>query len=174
MGGRKLLSLLGFPIFIKAAYAHCPLCTVGAAAAAGGAAYFGVSSSIIGIFIGAFAASVGWYAANLIKKQYIPYQRAALVAFSFLTTIIPLLPLLGAQEPLSIFMFGDYGSWFYRTYLVNLFLIGSVIGGLIVCITPWMSRKITELRNGKLIPSQGIILTFSLLAIMSILAEALI
>ena len=59
---------LGF--FSEFVSAHCPLCTAGAAIAAGGAIYLGVSVIVVGLFIGAFAVSTGWWVAKIIKKQY--------------------------------------------------------------------------------------------------------
>ena len=105
---KKLLALALFPnlLFIKSVYAHCPLCTAGAAVAAGGAAWLGISKAAIGIFIGAFAVSTGWWASNLL--------------------------------------------------------------------TPWLSKKITELRNGKMLPYQGIMLTFALLVILSVAVELIL
>ena len=161
---------------VKNAYAHCPLCTVGAAAAAGGAAWLGVSKIVIGIFIGAFAVSIGWWVSNLIKKQYIPFQRLLIILFSFVTTVFPLLGMevMRSNYPFLASFFGDYGSLFNRTYIINLFLIGSVIGGFIVSLTPWLSRKITIVRNGKMLPYQGIMLTFALLIVSSAIIEAII
>jgi hypothetical protein len=148
---------------------------VGAAAAAGGAAWLGVDKAIIGIFLGAFAVSIGWWISGLIKKQYIPFQRGLIIIFSFITTVLPLIPVIGESVyPLYISLFGDYGSLFNRTYVINLFLVGSLFGGLVVCVTPWMSRKITEFRNGKMIPYQGVILTFSILIIISLIIQFLV
>ena len=174
MGKKKLLSFGIFPFLLKIAYAHCPLCTIGAAAAAGTASYFGLNKAIIGIFIGAFAVSIGWYASKLIKRKFIPFQKTLLIIFSFFATIIPLIPLIESSYPFSVFLFGKYGSLFNRTYLLNLFLLGSVIGSFIVSITPWLSEKITRLRYGKFIPFQGILLTFTLLLISSIIVEMII
>lgn len=161
---------------VKSAYAHCPLCTVGAAAAAGGAAWLGVSKIVIGVFIGAFAVSIGWWVSNLIKKQYVPFQRPLIILFSFVTTIFPLLGMevMRSNYPLLVSFFGDYGSLLNRTYILNLFLIGSVIGGFIVSLTPWLSRKITIIRDGKMIPYQGILLTFALLIVSSAIIEVII
>ena len=174
MGKKKLLSFAIFPFLLKIAYAHCPLCTIGAAAAAGTASYFGLNKAIIGIFIGAFAVSIGWYASKLIKRRVIPLQKALLISLSFFATIIPLIPLIESNYPFPVFLFGGYGSLFNRTYLLNLFLLGSIIGGFIVLITPWLSEKITKLRYGKFVPFQGILLTFALLIISSITIELII
>lgn len=175
----RIKKFLGLPLFLalmQSAYAHCPLCTVGAAAAAGGAAWLGVSKIVIGIFIGAFAVSIGWWVSNLIKKQYIPFQKPLIILFSFATTVFPLLGLNVMQSiyPVYVSLAGDYGSLLNRTYILNLFLIGSVIGGFIVSLTPWLSRKITIIRNGKMLPYQGIMLTFILLIISSAIIEAII
>ncbi|MEM3126603.1 MAG: hypothetical protein QW331_00845 [Candidatus Woesearchaeota archaeon] len=162
---KKLLPFLLMPLLLlQNAMAHCPLCVVGAAVAVGGAKYFGVSTIIIGLFTGAFAASVGYWVALLIKKQYLSFQKTAIILFSFLTTIIPLMSMFDSIYPFPVLLFGDYGSLLNRTYLLNVFLVGSTIGGIIVCITPSISRKITAIR-GKLIPFQGVLLTFFLLAI---------
>ena len=93
MGLKKLIAFFPFLLLMQSAYAHCPLCTAGAAFAAGGAAWIGISKAAIGIFIGAFAVSTGWWASNLLKKKYIPFQKPLLILFSFAATIIPLIPL---------------------------------------------------------------------------------
>ncbi len=166
MSLKKLFPLFFFSfLFIREAYAHCPLCTIGAAAAAGGAAYLGVSQIVIGLFIGAFAVSIGWWVSRLIKKKYIPFQKTLIVLFSFFTTILPLLAFMESIYPFYISWAGEYGSLLNRTYILNIFLVGSIIGGIIVCITPWMSSQITKLRHGKMIPFQGVILTLSLLLV---------
>ena len=173
---KKLLSLPLFFVLMQSAYAHCPLCTVGAAAAAGGAAWLGVSKIVIGVFIGAFAVSIGWWVSNLIKRQYIPFQRPLIILFSFATTVFPLLSLevMRSNYPLLITLAGDYGFLLNRTYILNLFFIGSVIGGLLVSITPWLSSRLTMVRHGKMIPYQGIMLTFALLIISSSIIEIII
>ena len=169
---KKLLLMpslaLIFSFFAETVMAHCPLCTMGAAAAAGGASLLGVNNGVIGVFIGAFAVSVGFMVAKALnkrfKKQYIPYQDAAIILFSFATTVIPLMPIIPSIYPVSIFIAGDYGSLLNRTYIINLFLAGSILGGMIMSITPWLSAKITDMRNGRMMmPYQGIILTLLLL-----------
>ncbi len=153
----------------KAAYAHCPLCTVGAAAAAGGAAYLGVSTLVIAIFIGAFAVSIGWWIANALKRQFFPFQKPALILFSFLTTVLPLAPLLSETKALYLPWIGAYG----QTYALNVFYVGALVGGVITSITPWLSKKISSLRGGKLVPFQGILLTLGLLVIVAVMMQVL-
>ncbi len=169
---KKIIPFILF-LFTSVNYvsAHCPLCTAGALVAAGGAAYFGVSNIIIGLFIGAFAVSIGWWVSRLIKKRYIPYQRFIIIALSFITTVIPLLSTLKEFYPLYISMAGDYGSLLNRTYLINLFLVGSIIGGIMVSLTPFVSKLITKLRKGKVLPFQGIIITLLALIIVGIVIQ---
>lgn len=154
--------------------AHCPLCTAGAAVAAGGAVWLGVSKVVVSLFIGAFAVSMGFWFSNVLKKQYIPFQRLIIILASFLLTVIPILPIISSLSPLYISLTGDYGSLLNRTYLLNLSLFGSIFGGLIVCSTPSISNKITKLRKGKIIPFQGVILTFILLLIIGAIIQLII
>lgn len=169
MNTKKIIALPIAALFAaKSAFAHCPLCTMGAATAAAGAAWLGVDKMVIGVFIGAFAVSIGAWIGNAAKKQYIPYQKAALIVLSFLLTVIPLLPVVSDDTPStysSVFISwgGEYGTLFNRTYLINLFLVGSIAGGAIVSATPWLSRRITALRDGNTLPFQGVALTLLLL-----------
>ena len=172
MNKKPIIPSLIFSLFlIKEVHAHCPLCTIGAAAAAGGAAYLGVNNLVIGLFIGAFAVSIGWWFSNLIKKKFIPFQRTAIILLSFLTTILPMLPLMEGIKPLYINITGDYGSLLNRTYIFNTFLVGSIIGGIIVTLTPWLSSKLTTLRKGKMLPYQGTLLTLTLLITIGIIIQ---
>jgi hypothetical protein len=75
------------------------------------------------------------------------------------------MPLLSTVTPLHISLAGDYGSVLNRTYIIDLFILGSIVGGAIVSITPWMSKKLTAIRNGKMLHLQGMILTLTMLII---------
>lgn len=171
----KFLSLFFSAPFIllisKNVYAHCPLCTIGAAAVAGGAAYYGVSPLVIGVFIGGFAVSMGMWISRLIKKRYVPFQRTLIVLFSFFATILPIMAVMKEITPFYISLIGGYGTLLNRTYLINLFFLGSIPGGLIVSATPWISRKITYIRKGKIIPFQGTLLTILFLIIFGALLQ---
>ncbi len=164
---RSLLFLFPLLFFLttKSAAAHCPLCTVGAAAAAGGAAYLGVDPAVIGLFVGAFAVSTGWWVSRLVKKQYLPQQKWLIILISFLLTMIPLMPIISTAYPLYIPWFGSYGSMLNRTYVINPAWITGIMGGLVVSTTPWLSKKISGLREGKVFPFQGVVLTALLLVL---------
>lgn len=172
MDYKKLFSLILLPILsIKGVLAHCPLCTAGAAVAVGGAAWLGVNKVVLSLFVGAFAVSMGWWIGKMIKKNYIPFQRTTLIILSFILTVIPLLPILNLHRPFPVGLFGNYGSIFNRTYMINLSLVGSFFGGFIVMISPKLSKRITELRKGKHINYQTIIVTFLLLIIIGVIVQ---
>ncbi len=175
--GKKLfyfLSLFSF-FFVENVKAHCPLCTVGAVVAAAGAGYLGVNMIVIGLFIGAFAVSLGFWMSKLIKKRYIPAQTFLLVLISFLATILPVMIAMPNQEhevyPLYISIAGDYGGLLNRTYVFSKFLIGSVIGGFIMIFTPRLSRIVTEVRKRKTFPFQGIVITFLTLILFGVILQ---
>lgn len=163
---RKIfLFFLSLIFSAKEAYAHCPLCTAGAVIAAGGAAYLGVKTIVIGLFIGAFGVSMGSWVSKMIKKQYVPYQNFIIIIFSFGTTIIPIAPYFEGFYPFYISLIGEYGSLLNRTYLINSFITGSLIGGALVLITPLLSGKITKFREGRIVPFQGVAITLIVLLI---------
>lgn len=163
-----------FLLSIQVVNAHCPLCTMGAAAVAVGAAWYGVKTVIIGLFIGAFAVSMGYWISNMIKRQFIPFQRSSIILLSFVTTIIPLLSVIKDVTSFYVSFAGDYGSLLNRTYLINIFLVGSIFGGILVVLAPLISNKITQLRNGKILPFQGTILTILMLVVASIILQKVI
>ncbi len=174
----KKLSLAMLPVFsvflTETVSAHCPLCTIGAGVAAAGAVYLGVSKIVVSLFIGAFAVSTGWWVSRMIKKKYIPYQKHFIILASFLLTIIPIMPIMETIKPFYLSLFGGYGTLFNRTYLLNMALFGSILGGGIVYLTPSISSRISKIRGGKIIPFQGVILTLSLLIIVGGIIQLLL
>ena len=171
---KKILFFSFFLLFIKGVQAHCPLCTAGAAIAAGGAAYFGVHNAVIGLLIGAFAISTGLWFSRIIKKKYIPAQKKVIVFLSFVLTLFPILPIINQTYPLYISLFGDYGTLFHRTYVLNISLLTGIFGGTIVSLSPWLSKKVSLLRDGKIFPFQGVILTLILLLITSAILQVVL
>ena len=168
------ISLTGVLSLVSApAYAHCPLCTAGAAAGAGAAALLGITYGTIGIFLGAFATALGLWIARIVKKQYIPAQRTVIFWAVYLSTLVPLVPLLKDYSPLYISWMGEYGGLLHRTYLINWFIIGAVIGTLIVWLAPRLSALIIKWRDGNVIRFQGLILTLLLLVTAGVLMQVL-
>lgn len=163
---------IGFSSFLLPAtvFAHCPLCTAGAGLITLGAYWLGVNGLTIGVFLGAFAVAMGLWIARIIKKKYLIYQDAILGVFSWITTILPLKMLLSDYTSIYINWRGPYGSLLNRTYPINLFLVGSFTGGILIFLTPRLSRFITEYR-GITLPYQGVLLTLALLGIISIITQ---
>ncbi len=164
------IASLFFVFLAENVMAHCPLCTIGAGAAAGAAVWLGVSKVVVALFLGGFAVSMGMWFARIIKKDYIKYQKAVIILAVFLLTFIPLLPIVKAIGPLYLSFIGEYG----KTYAVNYSLVSGLFGGLLVFISPFLNKKIKDKRNGKGIPFQGTIVTLTLLIIAGLLIQFLI
>ena len=160
-----------FLFFPATAKAHCPLCTAGAGFLAIWATYLGVSSYIIGIMIGAFAMALAFWVPRIIKKKYMPYQDIFLMIIIFFSTIIPIMPFIQDYTSFNIYWFGEYGGVFNKTYMVSRFLIGSFIGAFVMFVSPYISKKIIKIRSGKLVPYQGILITFFILLTTSLLFQ---
>ena len=150
--------------------AHCPLCTIGAGAAAGAAVYFGVSKVVVALFLGAFAMSMGLWFSRVVKKKYVPYQKTLIILVVFLTTLIPLMPFFKAIGPLYIPFIGAYGL----TYAVNYSIASSLFGSLIVLMSPLASRQISKFRDGKIVPFQGVMITLLSLLIIGGIIQLLL
>lgn len=162
-----LFPLSVFAVFFpKIALAHCPLCTIGAGALAVLAASLGVSSVVVGVLIGAFALALGLWLSGMVKKDYIPFQKPILALVIFLGTVLPIMPLVQAYGPLYIPFIGEYGT----TYTMNLYIVGIIIGALIMFVAPFISAGITKTRN-KQVPFQGIIITIALLIVTSVVIQ---
>lgn len=163
MKSKIFLGSLILLFLIEEVSAHCPLCTIGAGAAAAGAVWLGVSKVVVALFIGAFAMSMGMWFARILerKKRYIPFQYSLIVIAVFLLTVLPLIPVVRAIGPLYLPFIGAYG----KTYALNYSLVSSLLGGVLVFIAPTISKKITDLRKGKMLPFQGILITFLLLIV---------
>ncbi len=169
MKGKNLF--LFAPIFLATrVMAHCPLCTIGAGAAAGAAVWLGVSKIVVALFIGAFSMSMGMWFAGVVKKKYIPFQNFVIVSLVFFTTLLPILPLFSAIGPLYFSFIGDYGT----TFAVNYSLYTGLLGGLIILVSPSVSKEITKLRKGKHISFQTMILNFVILLAIGVAIQILV
>ena len=181
MGGRKLgfigAIFFSFIFLAETVKAHCPLCTMGAAAAAGGALWLGVNEIIVALFLGGFAMSMGIWSSKIIKKKYFSYQNILIITIVFASTFLPILPLITSEHnvyPIYISIFGNYGSLFNRTYMIYKTLFSGLFGAFLILSSPPLSRQITKLRKGKIIPFQGVALTLLLLIITGGIIQILI
>ncbi len=162
-----ILIFLALPSVVSA---HCPLCTAGAGVLAVGASYLGISTAVVGVFIGAFSLALGLWISRVVKKKYVKYQDQILTMVVFLSTVIPIIPFIREYRPLYVSMMGEYGSLFHNTYTINLYLLGVVAGAVALFISPYISRKITE-KRGNFIPFQGLAITLILLLSASIILQ---
>lgn len=169
----KLLSLpllaSGVTVSVPATtYAHCPLCVGGAGAAAGIAAVFGVTYGAIGVFIGAFSVAMALWVPRFIRKKYFPYQDKIVAALVYTTTLIPLLSPFQDYTSVYVDMGGEYGTITNQTHLIDLFIVGAIVGTAIVLVAPYISRQITAWRAGRLLRFQGLLITFTLLTVAAV------
>ena len=58
---------------------------------------------------------------------------------------------------------GEYG----RTFAIDKFLVGSVIGALALYSAPFLSRKLARLRGDRMLPYQGMMISLALLVVAS-------
>jgi len=157
-------------LLVEEVSAHCPLCTIGAGAAAGAAVWLGVSKIVVALFIGAFAMSMGLWFSRIVKKKYLPFQKTLIVLLVFLTTLVPLIPIFSAIGPLYLPFIGEYG----RTFALDYSIVSSLLGAGLVFISPKVSRKVTLVRDGRMVPFQGVIITFSLLVLSGLIIQVLV
>lgn len=168
----QVFSLLTFNFLFSTgvASAHCPLCTIGAGAVAVGASFLGVKDIVTGIFIGAFATALGLWSAKLIKKQFVRFQNEITTIVIFLLTVLPVSQIVKSYLPLYFDWGGAYGSIFNRTYIFNALFVGSLIGALIMLISPRLSRKLKD-KIGRSFPFQTIAIIFFLLIVTGLILQ---
>ena len=168
----KSIYIIFFILFFMpiTALAHCPLCTAGAGVLAGVASYLGISTIVVGVLVGAFSLALGLWLAGLVRRRFIPYQYPVLVGVVFLLTVLPIAPLIREYRPLYLSMVGEYGTLMHNTYAVNLFLLGSAVGALLLWSAPYMSKALSQMIGRKL-PYQGLGITFGVLIGVSLLFQ---
>ncbi len=164
----SFIGLLALNLLVSTpAHAHCPLCTAGAGVVALGAAKLGVGPMSVGIFLGAFAVALGLWVARFLKKQYVPRQKMVLAILSFATTIFPLQVVLTDYSSVYLPFWGEFG----KTLLINLFVVGGIIGGVLMLLSPYLSRKLALARDGEMYPFQGMVITLVLLGSAAVVIE---
>lgn len=160
-------------LFTMPVRSHCPLCSAGAGGAAGVASALGIGLEIVGVFLGAFGVATGLWMSQYVDKEYVPYQRQFLTLVIYLSFVLPVMPIMNEYSSIYISMAGEYGSALNRTYLVDHFLVGAFLGGVVVASTPHLSRIVSELR-GRTIPFQGLTMTFVLLGVSAAILHVLL
>ncbi len=167
--------LTAFVIVPQKVFAHCPLCTAGAGVIAAVALAIGVKIEVVGILVGAFAAALGFYLANRVKRQRFRGQKWVIVVAVFLVTIVPMLPFMYAEPyPLVIYWFGELGSLFNSVYLIDRFIVGSITGAIAMALSPKLSEALTKWRSDKRYPYQSLTVTLSLLIVLALIIQFLV
>lgn len=156
----------------KFALAHCPLCTAGAGALAILAASLGVPGLVVATLIGGFALAMGLWMARIAKKKYFPWQDQVIAGVVYLLTIVPLWPVLVDYKALYIPALGI--DKYAETIPVNIYLVGSILGGLILFGSPYLSKWISKTAGKQLFPYQGIVITLVLLGLLPLLVDKLL
>lgn len=155
-----IVILFFYPSFVLS---HCPLCTAGTGILAILAKELGVKTEVLGIFIGAFSIALGFWISRLIKKRF-PFKTTILLTLSFFTTLFPLRSL-----------FKDIGAinFLNQIYFLDRFILGSIVGAFLMIISPPLSKKLSQVLQGKNIPFQTLLITFALLILVSLLFQIL-
>jgi len=162
--------VVGSVLFPSITYAHCPLCTAGAGILAIIAASLGVPALIISTLLGGFALAMGLWLAKLIEKKYFNYQDYFVAGVIYLSTVLPLWPVLKEYKILyaPFLGFDKYAD----KVPVDVYITGVVLGALILAISPYISKKLSTLASKQLIPFQGILITMVLLVIVPLIINA--
>ncbi len=172
---KKSLLILALLFAIpQPASAHCPLCTIGAGFLAVAAASIGVGTAPVGVLVGAFSMALALWLSRLVKKNYIPHQSVILTAIIFLGTVIPIMPFIREYRPFYISLLGEYGSLLHNTYMINLYLLGSAVGAILLFVSPYVSQALINARQGRLLPFQGLGITFGLLVAAALLFQLIL
>jgi|SRR3990167_4136462 len=159
-----------FPIVVLA---HCPLCTLAAGATAVGAMWLGINTFSIGIFIGAFATALGLWVARIVKWK-LPYKSALFLVISFLTTVLPIKSLMPGYFSYYLHWGGEYGSILNRTYILSHFLVGGILGVVLLLVAPKFSLSVSQRRKNKTLPYQGVTITLLLLLSAALITELIL
>lgn len=139
------LFLIHNTLFIRPAYAHCPLCVAGAGVGLSLSRYLGIDDSITGIWMAAFLGAMSLWLTNSLKKKYVPLQSTVIYVATFVLTII------------SFYRFGLVNE--HNGLLLNLpkLIFGMLVGGIIFYLVDIISGFIKRKRGSVLFPYQGVV-----------------
>lgn len=155
------LSFLGL-IFTRSAEAFCPLCVVSTGAGLGLFRWLGVDDTIVGLWLGGFIAALANWLNNSLKakRKEARFQLPVIIGGLYLSL------LLLAKE------LGFFSGHHNRLWGINKFVLGVIVGSLILFFSPWLDRWLKEKNGGRaVIKFQKIIVTVSLLAVFSLIFQ---
>lgn len=140
------------------ALAFCPLCVVATGACLWLARWLGIDDSIVGLWIGGFAASTAMFLNNfLIKKgKTIRFQLPLIIIASYVLIILPLYWQVDFLNPL------------HRILGINKAIFGLILGSLLLFVSPQLDKFLRKLNQGKIfISHQKVLIGIGLLLICS-------
>ena len=153
---KLLLSAFGSLLFVPAAHAVCPVCTVTIGGVMIGARSLGINEVLIGIWAGGLALSIVFWAWNVMKKRDI----------HGLLFLLP--PVFAAGLLSAIYM---AMTMFYDTYCfwgINQYLLGVMIGiPTFIAATLWHLRIKKQNGGQSWFPLQKVVWPVGALAIMT-------
>jgi len=134
-----LLSVLGFTLLFKSAYAVCPVCVVAVGAGVGIAEEFGVDDTIIGLWVGALIIAMAWWTVNwLIKKNWC-FKSCGAVTFLayYVLTLVPM------------YYSGLIGKALNTIWGIDKLLLGVIIGSVLFYAGERFHFYLKEKNNNK-------------------------
>lgn len=157
----KLLStasllLTTYFLLPRTALAHCPLCTAGAGAGLFLSRWLGIDDSITGVWMAAFLAASSLWAANSIKKKYIPGQNTLIYLAVFASTIWSFYAFKLVSEHSGLIM-----------GVPNL-IFGMVLGGVVFYLTDILNLVIRKIWQKSLFPYQSIVFSLGSMFLLSL------
>jgi len=168
---KKPYFLFALALVPSVAHAHCPLCTAGAGVLAMLAISLGVPALIISTLLGGFALAMGLWLAKLPKKEYVRHQYYLISGLVYLSTVLPLWPVLREYKTL----YAPYIGFdkYANKIPVDVYIVGVILGATALIIAPYISSRVSAQAKRQLVPFQGIIITMILLVAVPLIIDAL-
>ncbi|OGY78627.1 MAG: hypothetical protein A3B74_04590 [Candidatus Kerfeldbacteria bacterium RIFCSPHIGHO2_02_FULL_42_14] len=69
---------------------------------------------------------------------------------------------------------GEYGSILNRTYILSHFLVGGILGVVLLLVAPKFSLSVSQRRKNKTLPYQGVTITLLLLLSAALITELIL
>lgn len=115
------LLIVGSFLFVRSAQAVCPVCVVVVGAGIGIAEEFGVSDTIIGLWVGAFIIAMAWWTVNWLVKKNWCFKGCGSITFLayYLLTLVPL------------YYNGLIGKELNKMWGIDKLLLGVLVGSVL-------------------------------------------
>jgi hypothetical protein len=150
------LFTIHYSLFISVAYAHCPLCTAGAGAGLFLSRWLGIDDSITGVWMAAFLAASSLWAANSIKRKFLPYQDTLIYLAVFVSTVW------------SFYVFNLVSEHAGMIMGIPKLTFGIISGGLVFFLVDKLNLLIKVKYGKSLFPYQSIVFSLSSMIFLSL------